>query len=629
MMRTVAAIVLAVAAVALLAALVLQSRAIPIGTHVSHHAALAEVERIADDHGSLVASLRASWESLSVPGEGSRALIGRLAEGPARLERTMPALRAGASQQTRVQNSRQGFANTVERAATVAAELAADQDGYSRSLATIRETGPELVQRLRDIRLDNTAADLFSLIAMTIDFAAGDATAAPTELRRLLATVQRDQRIDANMPTEMRQLGAEIENLLRLKQLITSRLAQLQATPVRESAASLALASQDLYAGAVSRADQARTTLAVYAVLLLAAAAFAGLRLHQSYRALNRANGELAELNESLEKRVSERTHELEDALAHLKESQVQLVQAEKMSSLGQLVAGISHEINTPLLYLANNAELIQERVALLRQLVERCEAAFSIRPEQFADRGQYQQEFISALKTVKSMLREEDFEASLEETEQLARDSIEGLNQLTDIAQSLKDFSRLDRAPSASFDVNAGIEKTLLIAQNLIKHKAAVHKIFGELPEIECSPSQINQVFLNLVTNAAQAIESQGDIVITTELRDEEHVAITVADNGCGIAPEHLDRIRDPFFTTKEVGQGTGLGLSIVDEIIRNHGGALEVKSEPGRGSAFTVVLPLRSSQRASGTDAPLEEENVDTLLSAGPVPPTLAEAV
>jgi two-component system, NtrC family, sensor kinase len=629
MKRTVVAISLAVAAVALLAVLVLQSRGIAIGTHVAHHEALAEIERIADDHVRLVASLRASWESRSVPGEGSRALADRLAEGPARLEHAMPALRAGASQHSRVQNSRQGFASTVERAATVAVELAADQDAYSRSLAAVRESGPELVQRLRDVRLDNTATDLFALIATTIEFATGDASTAPTELRRLLATVQRDQRIDANMPTEMRQLGAEIENLLRLKPLIMSRLVQLEGTAVRQSATSLAQASQDLYAVAVSTADQARTTLAVYAVLLLAAAAFAGLRLHQSYRALNFANGELAELNESLEQRVSERTRELRNALANLKESQVQLVQAEKMSSLGQLVAGISHEINTPLLYLTNNAELIQERVALLRQFTERCEAAFSIRPEQFADRAQYQQEFISALKTLKSKLREEDIHASLEEAEQLARDSIEGLGQLTEIAQSLKDFSRLDRAPSASFQVNAGIEKTLLIAQNLIKHKATVHKVLGDLPEIECSPSQINQVFLNLVTNAAQAIESQGDIVITTELRDEAHVAITVADNGCGIAPEHLDRIRDPFFTTKEVGQGTGLGLSIVDEIIRNHGGTLEIRSEPGRGSAFTVVLPIRAPQPASDRDAALQEADVDTLLSAEPAPPTLAEAV
>ena len=147
-------------------------------------------------------------------------------------------------------------------------------------------------------------------------------------------------------------------------------------------------------------------------------------------------------------------------------------------------------------------------------------------------------------------------------------------------MAQSLKDFSRLDRAPVASFDVNAGLDKTLVIAKNIVKHKATVNKFYGEIPEIQCSPSQINQVFLNIITNAAQAIETQGEIVITTKLHDANHVAIRISDTGCGIPEENLSKIRDPFFTTKEVGTGTGLGLSIVDEIIRSHHGELLVES-------------------------------------------------
>ncbi|MFS8607957.1 MAG: histidine kinase, partial [Gammaproteobacteria bacterium] len=128
-------------------------------------------------------------------------------------------------------------------------------------------------------------------------------------------------------------------------------------------------------------------------------------------------------------------------------------------------------------------------------------------------------------------------------------------------MAQSLKDFSRLDRAPVASFDVNQGLDKTLIIARNLIKHKAEVRKFYGDVPEIECSPSQINQVFLNLLTNAAQAIEERGEIVITTKRHGDSHVAISIADTGCGIPQEIMDKICDPFFTTKEVGKGTGLG--------------------------------------------------------------------
>jgi signal transduction histidine kinase len=220
----------------------------------------------------------------------------------------------------------------------------------------------------------------------------------------------------------------------------------------------------------------------------------------------------------------------------------------------------------------------------------------------------------VHALKDVKLMLRDDDLEASMAEAEDLTRDSIAGLAELTEMAQSLKDFSRLDRAPIANFDVNNGLDKTLLIAKNIVKHKATVRKFYGDVPEIQCSPSQINQVFLNIITNAAQAIETQGEIVITTKLYDANRVAIRIADTGCGIPEENLAKIRDPFFTTKEVGTGTGLGLSIVDEIIRSHHGELLVESQVGKGSAFTVVLPIRQA----GAAAPAAAEDPEPLAEA-----------
>jgi signal transduction histidine kinase len=196
-----------------------------------------------------------------------------------------------------------------------------------------------------------------------------------------------------------------------------------------------------------------------------------------------------------------------------------------------------------------------------------------------------------------------------------LIRDSIEGLEQLSEMAVSLKDFSRLDRAPTASYNVNDGLEKTLLIAKNGLKSKVTVHKHYGEIPEISCSPSHINQVFLNLITNAAQAIKEKGDIVITTTA-DEEHVTITIADNGCGIPKHLMEKIRDPFFTTKEVGQGTGLGLSIVDRIIGSHNGELRIESEEGSGAVFTVVLPIRAQATQDSPESGHDEdlEPVDT---------------
>jgi signal transduction histidine kinase len=387
---------------------------------------------------------------------------------------------------------------------------------------------------------------------------------------------------------------------------------------VTESAEAVGLAATAAYQSAVSSAESARTMLSIYAIVMLLSVGVIGYRLRGSYSELNRANAELGVLNESLEQRVEERTEDLSNALAELKESQVQLVQAEKMSSLGQLVAGISHEINTPLLYLANNASMIEERMAVLNDFVVQSASTLSLNPADFAERAEYQSKLVEGLRTLKILLRQNELAASAEEIVDLNRDSIEGLSDLTEMAQSLKDFSRLDRSPIDDFDVNGGIEKTLTIARNIVKHKAEVRKFYGELPTIQCSPSKINQVFLNLITNAAQAIEDQGEIIISTKLQDAEHVAITIADTGCGIPEDILPKIKDPFFTTKEVGSGTGLGLSIVDEIIRSHGGDLIIESKQGVGSTFTVVLPVHYA--AAPQDAAADADAAD---------PDLAEAV
>jgi len=261
---------------------------------------------------------------------------------------------------------------------------------------------------------------------------------------------------------------------------------------------------------------------------------------------------------------------------------------------------------------------MIEERMAVLNDFVAQSASTLSLNPADFAERAEYQSKLVDGLRTLKILMRQNELAASAEEIVDLNRDSIEGLSDLTEMAQSLKDFSRLDRSPIDDFDVNGGIEKTLTIARNIVKHKAEVRKFYGELPTIQCSPSKINQVFLNLITNAAQAIEDQGEIIISTKLQDEEHVAITIADTGCGIPEDILPKIKDPFFTTKEVGSGTGLGLSIVDEIIRSHGGELIIESKQGVGSTFTVVLPVHYA--AAPQDAAADAD------AAGP---DLAEAV
>jgi signal transduction histidine kinase len=208
-----------------------------------------------------------------------------------------------------------------------------------------------------------------------------------------------------------------------------------------------------------------------------------------------------------------------------------------------------------------------------------------------------------------------------IDEARDLIQDSISGLEELTELAQSLKDFSRLDRARTGDFNVNDGLDKTLLITKNKLKNKVTIHKHYGDIPLIHCSPSQINQVFLNLLTNSADAIEESGDIILRTRAENGK-VRISVSDTGKGIPADILPKVRDPFFTTKEVGKGTGLGLSIVDQIVSAHGGELLIESQQGKGTTITVVLPVVALKPLDETgdagDDAANDAEVDELAEA-----------
>jgi signal transduction histidine kinase len=614
MKRTLIVIVLGLAALALLVGAALKSRSIPLETHIARYTLDADVQRLEEEFLTLVNSLEAAWQSSQAPGEAASALHERIVASPAVLARSVALIPGSSLERERMQNNLDRVVATMATVDELATTLLDEQAQYSANLSLLRDGSADVVRQLRDLGQARVAADLFQLLAETIEFAASQRRVGEFQIRRLLTTLTRDQRIDATVASLTGPLLAAVTSILADKDNIRSRLTQLGSVSLIENADALNLAAAATYQSVTSSAESARTMLSIYAVVMLLSVGVIGFRLSGSYRELNRANEELGVLNESLEQRVHERTEDLSSALSELKESQVQLVQAEKMSSLGQLVAGISHEINTPLLYLANNASLIEERIEALREYVHRSSEALSLNPADFTDRAEYQSRLIQGLKRLKLLLRELELEASVEEIVDLNRDSIEGLADLTEMAQSLKDFSRLDRAPIDSFDVNAGLDKTLNIARNIVKHKAEVRKFYGEIPKIECSPSKINQVFLNLITNAAQAIEEQGEIVISTKRKGDAQVVISISDTGCGIPEENLARIRDPFFTTKEVGTGTGLGLSIVDEIVRSHGGELLVDSRVGQGSTFTVVLPIRHAGAAPAMD---EADSLDEPLA------------
>lgn len=331
-----------------------------------------------------------------------------------------------------------------------------------------------------------------------------------------------------------------------------------------------------------------RLLLGVYAGLLLLALAALGLRLRRSFKELDRAN-------ETLEQQVQDRTRDLSNTLKELKASQAQLIQSEKMASLGQMVAGVAHEINTPLGYVRSNASIVRNMLKELHGVTAAQDRAIKLMVAEDAD----EQQIAAALEHADALSSTLNPDETVNDLDALLGDADHGLETIAELVAGLKDFSRVDRSKHDLFDVNDGIESSLKIGHNVLKHKVEVVKEYGEIPQIECSPSQLNQVFLNLITNGAQAIENEGQITIRTRANGNG-VEIKIGDTGCGMTPEVRQRIFEPFYTTKPVGKGTGLGLSIVYRIIEDHGGTIQVESTPGAGSEFTIHLPLRQSRGA-----------------------------
>ncbi len=311
-------------------------------------------------------------------------------------------------------------------------------------------------------------------------------------------------------------------------------------------------------------------------------------------------------------RRITEKYHEfkrLEAANQELKELESHLIQSEKLASIGQLAAGVAHEMNTPIGFVACNFETLEKHMKKISTLL----ALYAELETQLKDCTDVDGSSLMApIREFKEKMR---IGFILRNLGTLFADSREGLDRVTEIIQNLRDFSRVDQSSSfARYNINEGLTATLIVARNAIKYKADVETEFGEVPEIFCHPGQINQVFLNLIVNAAQAIEGQqredrGRITIRTYVLDTE-VVCEIEDDGPGISAENCRRVFDPFFTTKPAGKGTGMGLSIsYDIIVNKHKGRIWLESGLGRGTLFTIKLPLQPIKSAS--------ENPDEVLT------------
>jgi len=288
------------------------------------------------------------------------------------------------------------------------------------------------------------------------------------------------------------------------------------------------------------------------------------------------------------------RNSDLTELNQRLGEAQQQLLQSEKMASVGQLAAGVAHEINNPIGYVHSNLGSLEKYLAELFQALAGYEAAEAAMPQGPA---------LADLQRLKEGL---DLEFLKEDIPVLMRESKEGISRVRKIVQDLKDFSRVDSQQQWEWtNLHRGIDSTLNIVSNEIKYCADVVKEYSEIPDIECLPSQLNQVIMNLLVNAGHAIEGKrGTITIRTAMAGEDFVRVEVADTGKGIPAENLQRIFDPFFTTKPIGKGTGLGLSLSYGIVQKHGGRLEVRSTVGEGTTFSVVLPIHRAALAEAAE-------------------------
>ena len=281
---------------------------------------------------------------------------------------------------------------------------------------------------------------------------------------------------------------------------------------------------------------------------------------------------------------------ELEKAYEEIKATQSHILQQEKMASIGQLAAGVAHEINNPMGFIMSNLGSLNKYANKLSEFLKVQSDALV---ELSNKAGVCIHEVEETGRRVKESRRSLKIDYVLEDLDSLIRESLDGADRVKKIVQDLKSFSRIDEAENKMADINDGLNSTINIVWNELKYKVTLKKEYGNIPMTKCNPGQLNQVFMNMLVNSAHAIEKQGEITVKT-WSDNGYIYVSIADTGCGIPKDKIHRIFEPFFTTKDVGKGTGLGLSIAYDIIKKHRGEINVESEVGKGTIFTIKIPV-----------------------------------
>jgi len=284
---------------------------------------------------------------------------------------------------------------------------------------------------------------------------------------------------------------------------------------------------------------------------------------------------------EMIKEELESKNEELENAHAELKDLHAKILQSEKMAAIGQLAAGVAHEINNPMGFISSNLGTLNKYADRLTEFIGvQTEVIGALEPN----------EATAGLEQKKKELK---LDYIIKDIKDLINESSDGAGRVKKIVQDLRSFSRVDEEEYKDADINECIETTINIVWNELKYKCTVKKEYGDIPLTKCYPGQLNQVFINLLVNAAQSIEKKGEITIKTWQVDGS-INVSILDTGCGIPEENLGKLFGPFFTTKDVGKGTGLGLSITYDIIKKHGGKIKVESQVGKGTTFVINIPV-----------------------------------